>query len=151
MRDRSFIRRREGRMMPIAIPSHSGEPKLRELVIQHPDDDEPRIDYADYLDRVGDPNHARFIRVQIKIRGTPPRSRERWELSADAANLLQGHRAEWWPSGRDGRVTQYEFHRGFVEFVETDADYLVEATHALLESSPVRHLSLRVESGQLGL
>ena len=36
-------------------------------VLERPDDDLPRLVYADYLDETGEPNRAEFIRVQIEL------------------------------------------------------------------------------------
>jgi uncharacterized protein (TIGR02996 family) len=43
------------------------ERSLLDAVLENPDDDLPRLVYADYLDENGDPKRAEFIRAQIVI------------------------------------------------------------------------------------
>ena len=40
---------------------------LLRAVRAHPDDDTPRLVYADWLDEHGDPRRAEFVRVQCRI------------------------------------------------------------------------------------
>ena len=49
-------------------PAH--EPFLR-AICAAPDDDAPRLVFADYLDETGDPERAEFIRLQIQFARTP--------------------------------------------------------------------------------
>ena len=44
---------------------------LRAAVLAHPDDDLPRLVYADWLDESGDPDGARFLRAQIAMAALP--------------------------------------------------------------------------------
>jgi uncharacterized protein (TIGR02996 family) len=48
------------------MPSPGHEPFLR-AVCEAPDDDAPRLVYADWLDETGDPDRAEFIRLQIRL------------------------------------------------------------------------------------
>lgn len=43
------------------------ERSLLDTVLENPDDDLPRLVYADYLDENGDPKRAEFIRAQIAL------------------------------------------------------------------------------------
>ena len=36
-------------------------------IIEHPEDDTPRLIYADWLEENGDPDRAEFIRVQCEL------------------------------------------------------------------------------------
>lgn len=98
-----------------------------------PDDDLPRLVYADYLDERGDPDRAEFIRVQCAdARGASGRT----SLRHRAAALLHGHYRTWIPGLRadvtptiqpDGWVylrtngrgegESYSFTRGFITHV----------------------------------
>ncbi len=44
---------------------------LRQAVLASPDDDLPRLVFADYLEENGDPDRAAFIRAQIELAKTP--------------------------------------------------------------------------------
>jgi uncharacterized protein (TIGR02996 family) len=44
---------------------------LRQAVLASPDDDLPRLVFADYLEETGDPDRAAFIRAQIELAKTP--------------------------------------------------------------------------------
>lgn len=48
----------------------SDEPALLRAIREHPDDDTPRLIYADWLDEHGQPGRAEFIRVQCELSRT---------------------------------------------------------------------------------
>ena len=60
---------------------------LRQAVITSPDDDLPRLVYADWLDDAGDPARAEFIRAQVQLATVPP-----WEPLAVQTKY---RRPEW--------------------------------------------------------
>src|SRR5947208_3209778 len=69
------------------------EEALRRAVVASPDDDLPRLVYADWLEDAGDPDRAEFIRAQVQLARAPP-----WEPFAVQARyrrpeLLSG--APW--------------------------------------------------------
>src|SRR5687768_1094845 len=53
---------------------------LLRAIIDNPDDDAPRLVYADWLDEHGDPDLAEFIRLQIEIEALrrPDTDLDRW-------------------------------------------------------------------------
>jgi uncharacterized protein (TIGR02996 family) len=52
-------------------------------VLAKPDDDAPRLVYADWLDELGEAEHAAFIREQIELVRTPPASQNRRAVVLD--------------------------------------------------------------------
>ena len=62
-------------------------------IIEHPDDDTPRLVYADWLDEHGDPNRAEFIRVQCRLAALPAGSSEATKLARREKTLLKEHGA----------------------------------------------------------
>src|SRR5262245_403802 len=65
-------------------------------IIEHPDDDAPRLIYADWLDEHGDEARAEFIRVQIELSRAPDMDEARRDaLEAREAALLRRHAEEW--------------------------------------------------------
>ncbi len=86
---------------------------LLKSVLASPDDDLPRLVYADWLDEHGDPARAEFIRTQIELAKLPdhdPRSRH---LEDREHELLNEHEPGWF-SERNG-LQEWEWRRGFVD------------------------------------
>lgn len=91
-----------------------------------PDDDVPRLIYADWLEDRGDPR-GEFIRVQCELadRRTPYFRRE--ELEQRERELLARHEAEWAAPLR-GWVNHWKFRRGFPdEILLTEWAFLTHA------------------------
>jgi uncharacterized protein (TIGR02996 family) len=57
-------------------------------IIEAPDDDGPRLVYADYLEDYGQAERADFIRVQIDLARLPHQDPRRQELEAKERALL---------------------------------------------------------------
>jgi uncharacterized protein (TIGR02996 family) len=57
-------------------------------ICEHPDDDAPRLIYADWLDEHGQPERAEFIRVQIELARLPEDARQRPTLEVREAEIL---------------------------------------------------------------
>jgi uncharacterized protein (TIGR02996 family) len=134
----------------------------------YPDDDTPRLIYADWLeeqqDRMpGATARARFIRVQIALArleadevadpfrpnpGRAERENTRLRLQAESQALLDAHGEEWVAPFRpfaSGPV----FRRGFVEQVNIRARDFLRHQHPLFAAGPLRHLSLLDIGGSL--
>ncbi len=80
-------------------------------IVAHPEDDAPRLVYADWLEENGDPDRASFIRTQCRLAscGHAP---ERTDLLADEAALLAKNGKKW--RKPLAKVTaRVEFERGF--------------------------------------
>jgi uncharacterized protein (TIGR02996 family) len=79
---------------------------------EHPDDDGPRLVYADWLEEHGECARAEFIRVQCELENNP--DDERWQaLARREAELLAEHGPQWlgpWPLSRNVKL-----RRGFLE------------------------------------
>src|SRR5262245_31666860 len=85
-------------------------------ILESPDDDAPRLVYADWLDEHGDPDRATFIRVQIELARLPEFDPQRPRLRWAERQLRNAAGEAWLPPVPDlGRPT---FRRGFVEAVE---------------------------------
>ena len=128
----------------------------------YPDDDAPRLIYADWLDEQGDPRGA-FIRVQLALAhlkaeeaaaesdrvGRADREKARTRLDAAERNLLATHEEEW-KAPLNGLATGVKFRRGFVEEVNVDAHDFVRRAHELFAAAPLRHIHLLNVGGSLG-
>jgi uncharacterized protein (TIGR02996 family) len=114
-------------------------------IADHPDDDLPRLIYADWLDEHGDPARAEFIRVQCELAGPPVAESRRSDLLARERELLKAHGQEWAAEWHGLRGVAWDgFERGFVgTFHVTDvAEFVTSSEHAL-RAVPIGRLSVR--------
>src|SRR5262245_18411545 len=109
-------------------------------IIEHPDDDAPRLIYADWLDDQGEPERAEFIRVQCRLARLPAADPEAAELERRAEGLAGGGPA--WLGPLHGVVEEYEYRRGFIEQVSMPALRFLQHQGALFRLAPVRDLCL---------
>jgi uncharacterized protein (TIGR02996 family) len=64
-------------------------------IVAHPDDDTPRLIYADWLDEHGQSARAEFIRVQCELASLPEEDDRRWPLLSRERALLAVHEEDW--------------------------------------------------------
>jgi uncharacterized protein (TIGR02996 family) len=144
-------------------------------VLANPDDDSPRLVYADALSQRDDPR-GEFIIVQCELaRCEVEGGHPKWkiaELRARETELLARHKKKWvgdfagtrteYGFGGDrtyvkGTPTKWHFVRGFVDRVEMQVPDFVRNAPALFAREPVRSLhptngslsQLVVECGEL--
>lgn len=94
----------------------SDEEALLAAIAASPDEDTPRLVYADWLDEHDQPIRAEFIRVQIEVARVETLEsidlNRHIDLFQRQHDLLENHRAEL--LGALARVPKVEFERGFV-------------------------------------
>jgi uncharacterized protein (TIGR02996 family) len=90
------------------------EEALLRAIWAEPDDDAPRLVYADWLEENGQPERAEFIRVQIELASLTRPSPRRQRLLKRQGDLLILYRAEWLVPLCDSALP-WQFHRGLVE------------------------------------
>src|SRR5262249_49189412 len=86
-----------------------------EAILARPDDDAPRLVFADWLEEQGDADRAEFIRVQIERTRLPEWDARQLHLLLRERALLEQHAQKWrkeLPSIQG--ITWKEFRRGFV-------------------------------------
>ena len=132
-------------------------------VLAAPDADEPRLAYADYLDkssRTADQARAEFIRIQIELARLPDDD-PRWAmLIGRERELLGRYRAGWERPLRDrfkprlaspgrwlrtqlfGSGGRWGFRRGFVEHILAAAPTFLAEDAAVLAHAPIRRVVL---------
>ncbi len=123
-----------------------------------PDDDVPRLIFADWLDehagrlpeRERDEARARaeFIRIQIALARLPEDERRRPNLLIAERELLDAYR-ESWAAAFTGLASGLEFRRGFVEEVKIAARQYVRQAHELFATGPIRHIHFLDIGGSL--
>lgn len=122
--------------------------QLLEAVREAPDDDTPRLAFADWFEDHGDPERAELIRVQCRLAVVPDVTSEWGRLWDRAKQLLDAHRARWtagFPAVRDRGVKagdRWEFRRGFVDAVTLSARSFLDHGGAVFRLAPVRRLRL---------
>src|SRR5436190_23323997 len=93
-----------------------------QAILEDPDDDTPRLIYADWLEERGAPR-GEFIRVQCELATLEPDSPRRRILEARERHLLAAHRTDWLGPIRE-MANEWVFRRGFVESVKLDESRL---------------------------
>lgn len=137
---------------------------LLRAICAHPDDDTPRLVYADWLQERGEEERAELIRAQCRMRAPGLPDSDFRALSARANDLIRARGAEW----KRAELPQFEtivtrygpthvrtsppglrwgaFRRGFVESVTVSPDGihpLLEHQDAILAATPLREFETR--------
>lgn len=118
-------------------------------VVAAPEDDVPRMAYADLLVAEGDPR-GEFIRVQCALANGDVEYLEKTELRERIASLLTAHGAAWMREAGLDPATPVEWRRGFIDTVTLTADeFAGELGDALFAREPVRHAKVKIVSLKL--
>ncbi len=107
-------------------------------IIENPDDDTPRLVFADWLEENGDPERAEFIRLQIELMRTLEWEPRFDEIQFRVGDLLSKNGMRWRPELPWFDRLIYE--RGFVEGVIAVADDFFENRNALRHAIPLREV-----------
>lgn len=107
----------------------------------NPEDDTPRLIYADFLEEQGDPR-GELIRVQVELGMIPVGAAERGPLLKREQFLLDEYSETWLQPlrslGVDG-VSRNCFHGGLLEKVRMTADRLIRNAAELCDLEPALH------------
>lgn len=131
------------------------ETDLLAAVLAAPDDDAPRLVYADWLLEHADRDRGEFIQIQCAL-GRPlvgarglailrdgdakmPASRE--ELEKRETALLKKHHKRWIAPIRPF-IRTWSWRRGFVDRVEADGAKFIDGAEAIFASTPLFHAEL---------
>jgi uncharacterized protein (TIGR02996 family) len=125
---------------------------------EQPDDDTPRLVYADWLQEHGDEARAEFIRVQCELARQPYDRRrnrkQRANLEAKEAELLAAHKKRWTEPLRaavevdevaGARLTWFarlQFARGFLQAVYLNFPAAVRLIDSGHEPEPIHYLEM---------
>lgn len=111
--------------------------KLLEAVHAAPDDDAPRLVYADHLMERGDPR-GELIQLQCELVGIDEDDVRYHRMKRRERTLLKQHGEEWTKELRAlNKHLTFEFHRGFVEGVAGPADLFERLGRKLLTLAPL--------------
>jgi uncharacterized protein (TIGR02996 family) len=112
---------------------------LLRSVIESPDDDTPRLVYADRFEENGEPERAEFIRVQCSLDKLPP-DEERCPMLRHREAELLGRYGWAWAEELAPRIDEWLFRRGFVEGVQMRLETSAEEILSVLNLAPIRHI-----------
>lgn len=118
---------------------------LLAAVLSNPDDDTPRLVYADWIEEHGQPDRAAFIRTQIEAVRAEPFSKQAREAEKRANELLNRYRnwKEWTDAIRDHvQIIDFRFERGFVSHVDVEPGAFLRMARELFQDHPVQSLRL---------
>jgi uncharacterized protein (TIGR02996 family) len=123
---------------------------LEEAFIQdvrdNPDDDTPRLIYADWLADGGDADRAEFIRVQCDLERLPAASERAAALRRRAVELQAEHESAWLGEWSE-RLVRWTFRRGFLDAVVLTARPFLDNGGELFRRHPVRQVAFVQEDG----
>lgn len=114
-------------------------------VLASPEDDAPRLIYADYLEEFGDPR-GEFIRLQCEQAQMEPFDSRFLDVSHRCSDILMQH-GENWAAELKQDVRKSEFSRGFIDKITMRARAFVKQGHELYRSVPINWLRLNYVKG----
>jgi uncharacterized protein (TIGR02996 family) len=118
-------------------------------IAANPEDDAPRLIYADWLDQQGQTHRAEFIRLQVQLARLDEHDPDRLAPEQRTEELLLLHGDEWrsalpvW-----AKAEPHSFRRGFLDRISVTVSAFLKRGRGLL-ASPLRELHLRGASGKV--
>ncbi len=121
--------------------------KLTRSVVNTPDDDGPRVEFAavldDHAEEGGQPfrDRATFIRTQVKLANIHAGHPEWLAMSARSKLLLHRYDRGWLPEEfRRSWITEPRYFRGFVAHLTLHAFARIEMSATDFDAAPIEHL-----------
>src|SRR4051794_3534023 len=114
-------------------------------IIANPNDDAPRLIYADWLEENGGDegrDRAALIRLQCERARLPEGDPKAARLKTRERKLLKPHAAAWMRPLYAGGLATAEFRRGFVEHVALPLKTFLDHAEALFDVAPIRSVTL---------
>jgi uncharacterized protein (TIGR02996 family) len=129
---------------------------LLAAIAAHPEEDTPRLAYADWLDEHGFPVRAEFIRIQIEIKKyahLPSKQQQGYADLYRRQNAIKTyHRRELLgPLGDEFTAAEWNhdviFDRGFLAELTLDAEQFFRHTDSIAAMKPLPDIAVYVELG----
>jgi uncharacterized protein (TIGR02996 family) len=123
------------------------EAALLKAVLDAPQDDAPRLAYAQWLDGQGDAlsmARGELIRGQIDLTHADPalvRSGLAFSAQQRITDLIELHGSSW-GQAIEALVDAFQFERGFVGWIKLSAQSFLDHGDRILALAPVQHLDL---------
>jgi uncharacterized protein (TIGR02996 family) len=121
------------------------EEAFLEAILAGPDNDVPRLIFADWLEEHGDPR-AEFIRVQCQLARLPDDDPRCAELAAREQLLLRAYQGEW-VGPVAGWSRSLKFRRGFLDELTVNLETFLYRAEQLVALAPAARVDL-MELGQ---
>ena len=129
---------------------------LTRAVAAHPDEDTPRLAFADWLDEHGDAGdkvHARFVRVQCEMAALEEQA-PRWrKLFAEQSKLFKdlNRRKRLWPAHLKGRTFGgCGYERGFPAQITVFAKRFLAEAERFYADDPIQTVKFVKLTGRVG-
>jgi len=113
------------------------EEAFLEAIREQPDDEVPRLIYADWLEEHGQPERAEFIRVQLRLALLSEDTSERAALTQREQALLAKQRDAWLKSVPKSLRMQCGFRRGFASELVCTVGQWRRSAERLLRACPL--------------
>jgi uncharacterized protein (TIGR02996 family) len=115
---------------------------LLQAILADPEDDTPRLVYADWLGETGDEDRAEFIRLQVERARLPEQEGRAKSLWVRERTLLHEHRDRWLAGlepllARGPYDVGVGFERGFVHSIELPVQWLLEHGDLVRQHCPL--------------
>src|SRR5262245_23509431 len=118
---------------------------LYQAILDAPDDDAPRLVWADWLDEQGQPDRAEFVRLQCEFAKLDPGDLRLEELTEQFGRLTVNREA--WTAGLGPYARNCGFWRGLPDWFELSTGRLVADLNELRRQVPAQCLSLTLSGG----
>jgi uncharacterized protein (TIGR02996 family) len=113
-----------------------------QAIRENPEDDGPRLVYADWLEEQGRPERAELVPVQCELARLEPDAPRYPALCSRERELLDRHGKEWSkPLRRYARV--FTFRRGFPDHATLPLDTFLRHADEIFAIAPLWHVKLR--------
>jgi uncharacterized protein (TIGR02996 family) len=117
-----------------------------QAVVKDPDNDTPRLLYADWLDEQGDPAasaRAEFIRIQCQLARDHTRHPLLDQHRQRERELLRAYQARWVAEvAHTNLVSTCRFHRGFLTGIGLPAHQFFTLAPRLFRLAPIQQLTV---------
>lgn len=123
----------------VTYPMTPDAPFIR-AILEAPDDDGPRLIYADWLDEHGRHDRAEFIRLQVEAARLPA-CQQAESMLKRAEQLLDGQDVSWCPT-LGYMIGVAGWRRGFIDSLSAEVRSWLRHGRSLRSEQPLRHLSL---------
>jgi uncharacterized protein (TIGR02996 family) len=116
---------------------------LLRAIVAAPDDDTPRLVYADWLQENDDATQGEFIRESIALARMKPRAKKRKALAHRLREVARTNGPQWLAAIGVAEATDVTYVRGFPDRVTFEStDEFFAASDALFEFVPLRGLGV---------
>ena len=123
---------------------------LLRAIIDSPDEDGPRLVYADWLEEHGEAARAEFIRVQIEVARMGEDESRRNQLKTREYELWRDYQGQWDWEVPEIAAYRVEYRRGFIEKVSLPAVELIRCPGSVWHHTPLVGLGLPDLTPEIG-